>query len=49
LNGYVQSLDIERLEEDLGSLFSVLWGVERWFGLDSIDKLIKKGCPPYHN
>ena len=44
LNSYVQSLDIKRLEEDLGSLFSVLWGIERWFGLDPIDKFIKKSA-----
>ena len=33
LHGEVQSLDVERLEEDLGGLLSVLWCIEGWFGL----------------
>lgn len=33
LNGDVEALDVERLEEDLCGLFTVLWRVKRWFGL----------------
>lgn len=33
LDGNVQPLDIERLEEDLGRLLAIFRGVQRWFGL----------------
>jgi hypothetical protein len=42
LDGYVQTLDVERFEEDLRSLLSVLWRVKRWFGLNPINMFIRK-------
>ena len=33
LDGNVQPLDVERLEEDFGRLLAILRGVQRWFGL----------------
>jgi hypothetical protein len=40
LDCYVKSLDVERFEEDLGSLFPILRRVERWFGLDEMVGLL---------
>ena len=40
----VETLDIERLEENLGCLLSVLWWIERGFGLgNDLRELRKKG------
>jgi len=33
LDGNVQPLNVERLEEDFGRLLAILRGVQRWFGL----------------
>ena len=39
LYGDVKTLDVERLEKDLRSLFSVLWRVERRFGLRRVGEV----------
>ncbi len=35
MDGYVETFDVEGLEEDLGCLFPVLWRVKRGFGLEN--------------